>query len=73
MRKDATDFRKEHERQFTIWEFRGVTIPQKVVVAKPTEPAERAHEYQAILARVMALNAKEALSLHGVDPKAEAR
>jgi len=46
---------------FTIWRFRGVTIPQERIVAKQTEPFEPEHEYQQVLGRVEAYNAREAL------------
>lgn len=46
---------------FTIWEFRGVTIPQTKIVVRHTEPMEIDHEYQRVLGRVYAYNKEGAL------------
>ena len=50
------------KRWFTIWEFKGVTIPQTVVVAKCMEPREYEHEYQRVLSRIEAYTEVEALA-----------
>ena len=55
------------KRWFTIWEFRGVTIPQRVVVARYTEPCEYEHEYQRVLGRIEAFTEVEALRKFKVD------
>jgi len=48
---------------FTVWKFRGVTVPCETVVAKVTEPMEIEHEYQVVLGRTFAYTKEEALSL----------
>lgn len=48
-------------RLWTIWRFRGVSIPQEVIAARASEPMEFSHEYQTVLGRVWAWTAREAL------------
>lgn len=45
---------------FTVWRFRGVTIPQEVVAVRPSEPFEPQHEYQTILWRGLAWGREDA-------------
>ena len=52
--------------QWTVWQFRGVTVPQEpVVAARATELFEPEHEYQKVLGRVAAYNEREALQRLG--------
>ena len=47
--------------QYTIWMFRGVTIPGEATAVRHSEPFEPEHEYQRVLWRGAAFGKADAL------------